>query len=175
MKSPNRLAPVIFGTMTIVILSIFPVINLIQLICCMNAILGGVIAAKVYEKELKKVNQKFEYKDGIIMGVLTGVLSAVIVTAASQSIFLFSSANPIMEMTTMLEQMNLEITPEMNEMLNKLSNEYSDHGFSPTMAIMELVSRLITHCLFAVIGAVIYISIINKKSGNDVSVNNPQM
>ncbi|HRE41382.1 MAG TPA: hypothetical protein PLG90_08595 [Ignavibacteria bacterium] len=175
MKSPNRLTPVVFGTMTIVILSVFPVINLLQLICCMNAVLGGVVAAKVFEKELKKVNQKFEYKDGIIMGILTGVLSAVIVTAASQSIFLFSSENPIIEMTAMFEQMNMQITPEMNEIINRLSNEYSDHGFSPTLAIAELVSRLISHSLFAVIGAVIYISIINKKKGNELPTTTPQV
>lgn len=170
MRQPNRLAPVVYGTLTIVLLALIPFLNIIQFVCCANAILGGVVAVNVYNKELTGLGMELKFKDGVIMGVLSGVLSSIIVTGINVVIMLLSNENPIAEANVMLEQMNQPITPQINDMLQYFSNEFNQYGFSPTISIMMLVSTLILYSGFAVIGAVLTISILNKKKNNNNNI-----
>lgn len=167
MRQPNRLAPVIYSTATITLLAVLPFVNLLQFVCCANAILGGVIAANIYNKELANTGINIEFKDGMIMGVLSGVLSSIIVTGINIIILLFSNINPIGEVNIMLEQMNQPVTPEMNEILQYFSDEFSKYGFSPTMSIIQLIGSMVLYSAFASIGAAIAISMIRKKRNTD--------
>lgn len=172
MKQPNRLAPVIYGTITITLLAIVPFISLIQFVCCANAILGGVIAVNVYNKELTNLGMGLQYKDGVIMSVLSGILSSILVTGINIIIMLLSSENPITQMSVMLEQMNQPVTPQINDILQHFSNEFAKYGFSPTISIIMLISTMILYSGFASLGAVLTISIINKKKNNSSNNNN---
>ena len=164
MNTPNKITPIIYGTAIMTIIAVFPIINFINFFCCAGIILGGFAGVYTYWKQLQNTGQSLTTKDGGMIGLLCGILSAVFVTGFGLLISLFSDSNPMLEVIKAFDEIGFQMPPEMNEYLDKFSNEYNEHGFSPTITIISFISNLILYPLFGSIGAILGVSYLNKKS-----------
>ncbi len=161
-RQPNRMIPIIYGTFVMTLISIFPFINFINLFFCSGIILGGIVGVFIYNKQIAGTQLKLTFKDGVMIGILCGILSGVLVSSFNFIFMLMSKHNPIDETLNLLKDFSLP--PEIVVQMNKFSDEFNNYGFSPTISIVSLLSNLIIYPLFGMIGAVIGVTIINKKN-----------
>lgn len=163
-NSPNKLTPVILSASIMVILSSVPLLNLVNTFCCMGIILGGFIGVTYYSKQLISNNLLLTQKDSILIGLLSGIISAVINTGVTLVISMFSKSNPIAEAMDMMSQMGKEMPPEAMQIMEKLSQEFTKFGFSPTLIIVTFIMNIILYPLFGMLGSFIAYQIYKKKN-----------
>ncbi len=168
MNTPNRITPIIYGTSVMTLIAVFPVLNLINVFCCAGIMIGGAAGVYTYWKQLQNTGYKLTAKDGGMIGILCGILSAIFVTGFGLLLSLFSETNPMLDVLKTFDDIGVQIPPEMTEYLNKFSNEYNDHGFSPSITIISLVSNIILYPLFGSIGAVLCVTYLLKKNSPKV-------
>lgn len=161
-KQPNRMIPIIYGTFVMTSISILPFINFINLFFCSGIMLGGLAGVFIYNRQLTGTQLKLTSKDGVMIGILCGILSGILVAAFNFIFMLLSKHNPIDETLTLLDKFSLP--PEIIQQMNKFSEEFNNYGFSPTISIVSLLSNLVIYPLFGMIGAVLGVTIINKKN-----------
>ncbi len=164
MNHPNRILPIIFGTLTMTLIAIIPILNLVNVVCCAGILAGGFIGVYTYWKQLHNSGIPLTTKDGGMIGILCGILSAIFVTGFGVIISLFSHTNPMLEIMNAIDDTGFQMPPEMSQYLEKFSNEFNEHGFSPTITIFSFISNLILYPLFGSIGAILGVSILNKKN-----------
>jgi hypothetical protein len=162
-NNTNRLVPVLWSVTIIVLLSVLPFINFINLFCCAGIISGGAIGAIVYSRQLKQNNLELSLKDGFIIGILSGILSAVIVTGINLILILYSKENPINEVMEVIKSVGKDLPQDVYDQLNSFSLEFEKYGFSPTLSIVSFIINLIIYPLFASLGGIIVSLIISKK------------
>jgi hypothetical protein len=150
------------GTFVMTLLAVVPILNFINLFCCAGIILGGLTGTYFYNREIADTNLQLQNKDGVIIGILSGIITAIIATGVSVLFSMFTQQNPITETMVLFEGMDLP--PEFHEQLNKLSNEYNQYGYSPTMTIISFVMYLILYPLFGALGGMIGVAILKKKN-----------
>src|SRR6187399_1673909 len=153
MNPPNKITPIIYGTATMTLIAIMPVLNLINVFCCAGIIAGGFVGVYTYWKQLKNTSQTLTTKDGGMIGILCGILSAVFVTGFGLLISLFSDSNPMVEVMKSFDELGFELPPEMIQYLEKFTNEFNEHGFSPTITIFSFIFNIILYPLFGSVGA----------------------
>ena len=165
-SSPNRLMPVLFGALVMTLISTFPVLNLINVLCCAGIMLGGFAGVFFYNKQIRDTSIELTTKDGGIIGLLSGIISAILVSGINLLMVLFSDVNPITEAYGILENFGQQLPPEVNETMDKFSDEFNRHGFSPTLSVLSLIINLVIYPLFGDVGATIGVSIIKKRKVN---------
>ncbi|MFA5404373.1 MAG: hypothetical protein WC358_05520 [Ignavibacteria bacterium] len=161
-KQPNRMVPIVYGTFVMTSISILPFINFINLFFCSGIMLGGLAGVYIYNKQLSGTQIKLMSKDGVMIGILCGILSGILVSAFNFIFMLISKNNPIDETLSFLKDFSMP--PEIMVQMNKFSDEFNKYGFSPTISVVSLFSNLIIYPLFGMIGAVLGVTIINKKN-----------
>lgn len=164
MNTPNKITPIIYGTLVMTAIAVVPVLNLINVFCCAGIVAGGFAGVYTYWKQLQGSGIPLTSKDGGMIGILCGILSAVFVTGFGLLISLFSNSNPILDAMKVVDEMGFNTPPEMSQYLEKFSNEYSRYGFSPTITIFSFIFNLILYPLFGSAGAIIGVSILNKRN-----------
>ena len=162
-SSPNRLVPVIFGALVMTLISTFPLINLINVLCCSGIMLGGFAGVFFYYIQIRNTSIELTTKDGGIIGLLCGIISAVLVSGINLLMVLFSDVNPITEAYALLEKFGQQLPPEVNETMDKFSDEFNKYGFSPTLSVLSLIINLVIYPLFGAVGAMIGVSILKKR------------
>jgi len=168
-SSPNKLAPVVLSAMIMTLISSVPVLNLLNVFCCSGIILGGFIGIYSYSRQLANTNTPLMQKDAIMIGLLSGIIAAIVQTGIGLAISLFSKTNPMAEAMEMLSGMGKDIPPEVMQIFDKFSNEYTQYGYSPTLTIFSLVIHLVLFPLFGILGSFIGFSILKKK--NNINTN----
>jgi len=163
MQQPSKFTPIIIGTTVMTLISVFPILNLLNLLCCAGILLGGFAGSAFYAKQLEKAGGLIQFKDGAAIGILSGLLSALLVVIITTLITLISSTNPVPEIYRLVEQYGYGIPPEAEKMLQKISDEYSRNGFSITITIFTLIIDIITYPLFGFLGGIIASSIFSKR------------
>lgn len=146
-----------------VFISIFPVLNLLNILCCAGIILGGAAGTWYYARQLEKAGQFIQNKDGIMIGLLAGIISAIVYVIFSTTIMMIAKQNPVELVYRMTEQWGFTIPPESEKMLRTVYEEYNKNGFSTIMIGVELFSRIVSHCIFGPIGGLLVASILNKR------------
>ncbi len=146
-----------------VFISIFPVLNMLNLLCCAGIIIGGAAGTWYYARQLEKAGQFIQNKDGIMIGLLAGIISAIVYVIFSTTIMMIAKQNPVELVYKMTEQWGFTIPPESEKMLRTVYEDYQKNGFSPIMIGVELVSRIVSHCIFGPIGGLLVASILNKR------------
>ncbi len=164
MNQPSKFSPIIISTAIMTVISLFPVLNLINLICCAGIIIGAYAGTAFYAKRLSAVDSLIQAKDGAAIGILSGVLSALIVVGITTIITMISSSNPIPEMYKMIDKFGYQLPPEAEKMLQRISDEYNKHGFSLTITLINFATDIILYPLFGALGGVLAASIYIKKS-----------
>ena len=163
-NSPNKLTPVVISTGVMILLSSVPGLNLINTFCCMGIMLGGFIGVNYYARQLTVNNLLLSQKDSILIRLLSGIIAAIVNTGVSLAISLFSKINPIAEMLDMLSQMGKDVPPEAMAIMDKLSQEFTKYGYSPTLTIITFVINIILYPLFGMLGSFIAYQIFKRKN-----------
>jgi len=162
--TPNKLTPVILSAAIMVVLSTVPLLNLVNTFCCMGIILGGFMGVTYYSKQMISNNLLLSQKDSLLIGLLSGIISAIINTGITLAVSLFSKENPMSEMMEILSQMGRQVPPEAMEIMDKLSQEFTKYGYSPTLTIITFVMNIILYPLFGMLGSFIAYQIYKKKN-----------
>src|SRR5512138_191693 len=72
----DKLKPAIIGGAVLGLLSVIPIVNWVNFCCCLWAILGGLLACRLY---IKNSPTPVSAGEGAIVGALAGVVGAIIV------------------------------------------------------------------------------------------------
>ena len=163
MNHPSKFTPVIISSFVMLFISLFPVINLLNVLCCAGIVIGGASGTWYYARQLEKAGDFIQNKDGIMIGLLAGIISAFIYVIFSTTIIMLSGQNPVEMIYKMTDIYGIALPPETQQILNSVHGEYQRNGFSVVMIGVELTSRIITHCIFGPIGGLLVASIFNKR------------
>src|SRR5512146_163355 len=156
---PSKFTPVIISSLVITIISLFPFINFINLLCCAGVVIGGAAGTAYYNSRLKSVGGQIQYKDAAAIGILSGIISALIVVIGTTFMTMLIKQNPIPELYKVLDTEGINIPLEAEKFLQRISEEYSKQGFSITLTLISLGADLITYPIFSTIGGMIAVAI----------------
>ena len=153
------LQPALAGGMFLGLLSSIPIISAGNCICCMWVLGGGGIAAFLLTKQRPA---GITYGDGAFAGVLSGLFGAIVATIISIPVRIVSA--PFFES----QQQALENT--MREIgvegpLHDLMLRMASPEISAVTIAFTFLTNLILYALFAMIGGILMIAILNKKAG----------
>lgn len=157
--------PALTGGMLLGFLSSIPFISAGNCLCCAWVLLGGGIAVMMLTKQRPS---GITYGDGAFAGVLSGLFGAVVGTIVQMSFRamaarLFESQQQQLEQV--LNQLGAE-GPMRDWVLRAASGE-----ISAATLVFTFFTNLLVFSLFAMIGGILTIAILNKrkgKSGTDV-------
>ncbi len=154
-EKPDKLQPALFGGLTIAIISSVPGLSFLNCFCCAGVMLGGYLSVYFYNKRLAEFESlQLETSDGVILGLLSGAFGAIFGMILSSII----GTNMQQQMQRLMEHSE-DLPPELEDALIQLSN-YQD-GF--VLIIINFVMSLLLYSIFAIIGALIGISLMNKQ------------
>jgi hypothetical protein len=159
----NKFTPVIISTTIITALTLFPFINFINFICCAGVIIGVFAGTNYYNNQLKRNGEIIQYKDGAAIGVLSGILSAIISVIILTLLSIITKENPVPALNNLIDKQGYNLPPDIEQLLQKISDEYSKNGFSITITIANLILYIITYPLFGLLGGILSVSIFNRK------------
>ncbi|MBN1633261.1 MAG: hypothetical protein JW917_03760 [Ignavibacteria bacterium] len=164
-KEPNiRLNSVLISAAVISFISIFPFLNLLNVVFCAGVVIGAFFGVSYYIKNAYQRNIPVEFKDGAFIGFLGGVLAAIVVSIFTLLATMLSGENPMTDVKEMMGGMIDMNSPEIQNMMQKFSDEFDRYGFSPTVSIITLIMYLITYSLFGFLGGILAYSIKTKKN-----------
>lgn len=163
MNQPSQITPVVIATVIMVVLSLFPVLNIVNLICCAGIIFGGAAGTFYYARQLDKIGMPIRNKDGVMIGLLAGIISAIIYVIFSTLIIMLTKQNPVELIYKLTDQYGFHFPPESERILKNVFEEYHQKGFSYLVIGIELFTRITTHCIFGPLGGLLAASIINKR------------
>lgn len=150
----SKLKPALIGGVLVGLLSAIPFVNMVNICCCLWAILGGAIASFIY---IKNSPTPAGPGDGAVLGLLAGVVGALIYIVIGIPIgILMGSA-----MTGMMGRLMENVDPSQAEAMRKQLEA------SQTVA-GAIVNGLITAVLlviFSTIGGLLGIPIFEKRKG----------
>jgi hypothetical protein len=163
MQQPGQFTAVLIATFIMVFMSLFPVINIINLICCAGIILGGAAGTFFYARQLEKNGMMIQNKDGMMIGLLAGIISAIVYVILSTLIIMITKQNPVEFAYKFTDEYGFKLPPESEKLLKGIYDEYNQRGFSMLVVGIELFTRIISHCIFGPLGGLIAASIFNKR------------
>lgn len=150
----SKLKPALIGGVLVGLLSAIPFVNMVNICCCLWAILGGAIASFIY---IKNSPTPAGPGDGAVLGLLAGVVGALIYIVIGIPIgILMGSA-----MTGMMGRLMENVDPSQAEAMRRQLEA------SQTVA-GAIVNGLITAVLlviFSTIGGLLGIPIFEKRKG----------
>lgn len=79
---PSKLIPVLIGGTAMVVISAFPVINLINLLCCAGIMGAAVLGVWFYRRGFP-ADRSFTIGDGTAVGALSGVVGGAMMTVVA--------------------------------------------------------------------------------------------
>src|SRR5437660_2320519 len=158
----NKLKPAIIGGLVVGLLSAIPFVNLLNVCCCLWAILGGALASYIY---IKATPTPVRAGDGAILGLLAGVVGAAIyiVIGIPINILLRGTMNAIL--LSMFERVN----PAQVEMMRAMMTEQT----VLSVIIRGLFGAFLL-LIFSTIGGLLGIPIFEKRKGDATPPPPPQ-
>jgi len=163
MTHPNKFVPIIISSLIIIAVSLLPILNIINLFCCAGVILGVIAGTANYNGQLKRAGQELQYKDGVAIGILSGIISAIVVVAGTTLFTMAFKENPIPELYKIIDSQGISLPTQAEELLQKISGEYSKYGFSLTLTLLSLVIDIIIYPLFDAVGGLIAVAIFSRR------------
>jgi hypothetical protein len=150
--------PALTGGMVLGLLSSLPIIQAGNCICCMWVLLGGAIATVMLTKQ-RPLNQ-ITYGDGAFAGVLSGAFGAVIGTIVQMAVRAMTSRLVESQQQTIEDALNKANIPEpWRDWLGRMASG----EVSRFTLLFTLFSNLLVFALFAMIGGILAIAILNRR------------
>ncbi len=134
------------------LLSVIPIVNYGNIICCLWVLGGGALAAVVFNSETKRISTA----DGAKVGLLAGIIGAFVVAIGNGIMWFFFSENYLAGLNDVFKMGELD--PAMIDMAADLIN-------NPVLLItITLVSSLIMNSIFGALGGLIGATVLNRKA-----------
>ena len=151
--------PALTGGMFLGLLSSLPIIQAGNCLCCMWVLLGGAIATVMLTRQ--RPLSRITYGDGAFAGVLSGSFGAVIGTVVqtafrSLTARFAASQQPLLE--SYMNKYGIQ-DPWRDWLLRVNSGEISSFTL-----LLTFFSNLLVFALFAMIGGILAIAILNKRA-----------
>jgi hypothetical protein len=151
----NKIKPALIGGVVVGILSVIPFVSLVNVCCCLWAILGGMLGSYLY---VKNSPTPATAGDGAIVGVLVGLIGAAIAIVLGVPIGLAMGST----MRGLLLSLIESIDPGQVEMF-RAQMEASQ---TITRAIVNSIIAAVFLFIFSIIGGLIGIPLFEKRKGN---------
>ena len=150
----NKLKPALIGGVVVGLLSAIPIVNALNVCCCLWAVLGGLLAAYLY---IKASPTPVKAGDGAVLGLLAGVVGAFIYVVIGIPINILMGATMMGYFSRMMESIDPRQAEAFREQL----------AASQTI-IQQILSGLFSAFLllvFATLGGLLGIPIFEKRKG----------
>jgi hypothetical protein len=155
--------PALVGGMFLGVLSSVPFISAANCLCCMWVLLGGGIAVTLLTKQRPS---GVSYGDGAFVGVLSGLFGAIVGTALHIPVQLVSARlfdSQQQQFEEWFRQFGIE-GPMRDWMVRIVSGE-----ISAATILFTFFMNLLTWSLFAMIGGILTVAILNKRRSSGAS------
>jgi uncharacterized membrane protein YbaN (DUF454 family) len=157
--------PALVGGALLGLLSSLPVISAGNCLCCMWVLGGGGLSTYMLAKQ--QPGRRLTYGDGAFAGVLSGLFGAIIATIVSIPVKIVS-APFLKSQEDQVEEM-LRNMPEMEGWLRDLLTRAISPEVSVSTVLFNFLSYLIMFALFAMIGGILAVVILQKRGARPVS------
>ena len=167
-KSPppplDFIQPALAGGMFLGFLSTLPIVNIGNCLCCMWVLMGGGIGVLLLNKQRPL---GITYGDGAFVGVLSGLVGAIVGTAVHIPVQIISTrlfGSQSQQLDEYLRRMGVE-GPMKDWLQRVMSGEISVGTLLFTFFVF-----LLMWSLFAMIGGILTVAILNKRAQNPRTV-----
>jgi hypothetical protein len=150
----NKLKPALIGGVVLGLLSAIPFVNWVNICCCLWAILGGMLATKMY---VSSSPTPVGTGDGAVVGAMAGVVGAAIVIVIGIPLSILTSGLVQGLMVSFVEGLN----PSQAEMMRR----QMEAGSTVAGAIVNGIILAVLIVVFSTIGGLIGVSIFEKRKG----------
>lgn len=145
--------PAILGGVLIGVLSALPVVNWVNICCCLWVVVGGALVVYLQQQ---RTPLPVETSDGVIGGLIAGLVGAVIFTLLNAAIMAMTGVVMEEQLRQAFENAP-DMPPEARDMMLRLFSGGS--VFILTMLIM-----LPIYAVFSMLGALLGLAIFRKKT-----------
>jgi hypothetical protein len=145
------LKPALMGGAALGLLSGIPIVNFVNCFCCIWVLAGGGLASWQLDKQRPG---SLTYGDGALVGGLSGLIGAIVATLVGIPMMLLMTPE---RMIAMIER----FAPNLPEQARQQIME----GFQLSLSsiLLQLVMNIVLFGLFAVIGGILMVAILNRK------------
>jgi hypothetical protein len=159
----DKLKPAIMGGVFIGVLSIIPIVNVVNMCCCLWAIAGGVLATYLY---VKQSPVRAKPADGAILGAIAGAVGAVIIVILGIPISIVAGGITRGLFISIMESIN----PSQAEMFRAQMAA----GETIAGAIVNGIILAVCVVIFSTLGGLLGVPIFEKRKGDGVVTPPPQ-
>ena len=150
----NKLKPALIGGVLLGLLSAIPVVNLVNICCCLWALIGGLLASYLY---IKNSPVPASAGDGAILGALAGLVGAVIVVIIGIPISIIAGGITRELLIRLIENFN----PSQAEAIRT----QMEAGSTIPGAILNGIILAVLLVIFSTIGGLLGVPIFEKRKG----------
>ncbi len=150
----NKLKPALIGGVLLGLLSAIPVVNLVNICCCLWALIGGLLASYLY---IKNSPVPARPGDGAILGALAGLVGAVIVVIIGIPISIVAGGITRELLIRLIENLN----PGQAEAIRT----QMEAGSTIPGAILNGIILAVLLVIFSTIGGLLGVPIFEKRKG----------
>ena len=150
----NKLKPALIGGVLLGLLSAIPVVNLVNICCCLWALIGGLLASYLY---IKNSPVPARAGDGAILGALAGLVGAVIVVIIGIPISIIAGGITRELLIRLIENVN----PGQAEAIRI----QMEAGSTIPGAILNGIILAVLLVIFSTIGGLLGVPIFEKRKG----------
>jgi len=151
----NKLKPALIGGVLLGLLSAIPVVNLVNVCCCLWALIGGLLASYLY---IKNSPVPASAGDGAILGALAGLVGAVIVVVIGIPISILAGGITRELLIRLIENVN----PGQAEAIRI----QMEAGSTIPGAILNGIVLAVLLVIFSTIGGLLGVPIFEKRKGS---------
>jgi hypothetical protein len=150
----NKLKPALIGGVLLGLLSAIPVVNLVNVCCCLWALIGGLLASYLY---IKNSPVPARAGDGAILGALAGLVGAIIVVVIGIPISIIAGGITRELLIRLIENVN----PGQAEAIRI----QMEAGSTIPGAIVNGIILAVLLVIFSTIGGLLGVPIFEKRKG----------
>jgi hypothetical protein len=158
----DKMKPALIGGVALGILSVIPIVNVVNLCCCAWAILGGVLAANLY---IKSSPTPVKPADGAVVGALAGAVGAAINLVIGIPISIITGGASAAMMSSILANVNPDMAAQVAAQAQASA---ASTGAALAAAIPAALIGSICLIIFATIGGLIGVAVFEKRKGGDI-------
>jgi hypothetical protein len=150
----NKLKPALIGGVLLGLLSAIPVVNLVNICCCLWALIGGLLASYLY---IKNSPVPARAGDGAILGVLAGLVGAVIVVVIGIPISIIAGG--------ITRELLIKLIENVNPGQAEAIRIQMEAGSTIAGAIVNGIILAVLLVIFSTIGGLLGVPIFEKRKG----------
>ncbi|MFP4459752.1 MAG: hypothetical protein ACLFSQ_09215 [Candidatus Zixiibacteriota bacterium] len=153
-SKPGILTPTLLGGVLLGLLSSIPIISAFNIICCLWVLLGGFVAAMLYQKD----GGYLDASQGAFLGFIAGLWGTVIITAFSTLLFSFQSQSMGAQWKELVENLNMQMPGGSMDMLFKMQQNIGIY------IAFTALTWFILNSIFATLGGLIGSAILKSRN-----------